>query len=261
MISHFKNLFGLSQKVAIVLGTGDLGKVIAQAIAYNGADVFCFDINENEAKKACELCSEAGTRSFYKMVDVTSEESLSSAYQFVMEKYDKIDVLINATAITFHCPATQVSLEQWNKVIKINSTGVFLSCKIFGAQMIKQNKGSIINFSSIYGVVGSGRGNSAYAASKGLIISYTKELAIEWAAKGVRVNVIAPCQFMGPNLEKMAREEFDYDELLKIWISNIPLGKVGTPLEMIGPVIFLASEASSMITGIVLPVDGGYLAK
>lgn len=256
-----KNPFDLTGKVAIVMGAGDLGNAIAPAIAYRGADVFCFDINEGEAEKTCELCKEAGVKSYYMKVDVTSEKSIESAYRFVMNQYNKIDILVNACAITFHRPATQVSLEQWNKVLEINSTGVYLSCKIFGAQMVKQGKGSIINFTSIYGIVGSGRGNSTYAASKGLIIGYSKELAIEWASSGVRVNIIAPCQFMGPNLERMAREEFNYNELMKVWTSNIPLGKVGSPEEMAGPVIFLASDAACMITGIVLPVDGGYLAR
>ena len=178
-----------------------------------------------------------------------------------MDKYDRIDILVNVFAIACHIPAEQIPLEQWNRVMDINSTGTFLSCRKFGGQMIKQGRGSIINFTSISGIVGIGRGNTAYAASKGSNLGYTKELAIEWAPKGVRVNIIAPCQFMGPNQEKMARTEFNYEEIMKTWNSNIPLGRVGVPEEMVAAVIFLACDAASMVTGVVLPVDGGYLAK
>ena len=128
--------------------------------------------------------------------------------------------------------------------------------------MTAKGKGSIINFSSIAGVVGLGRGNNAYCASKGGVNVLTKQLAIEWASLGVRVNSIAPCQFLTSGLrEVMAEKQFDPEQLIKTWTANIPLGRVGDAEEMVGPALFLASDASSMVTGIVLPVDGGYLAR
>jgi len=260
-INLIKNPFDLSDKVVVVMGIGDLGQVIAPALAYRGANVFCFDILEDEAKKASESCTEANRESFYKQVDITSEQSIEAACKFVMDRYGKIDILVNSFAMTFHCPTIETTSEDWDKVMDINAKGVFLSTRTFGRQMVAQGGGSIINFTSIYGIVGSGRGNMTYAASKGLVIGMTKELAIEWAPNGVRINAIAPCQFMGKNLEKMVRDEFDYDKLVNKWKVDIPLGKVGSPEEITGAVIFLASDAACMVTGIVLPVDGGYLAK
>ena len=128
--------------------------------------------------------------------------------------------------------------------------------------MLEQGKGSIINFTSIAGLGGLGRGNSAYSASKAAIIGYTRELAIEWAKKGVRVNCIAPCQFWSPGQEKLAQSGiWDFEQIVKTWNEGIPVGRMGRSEEMVAPALFLASDASVMVTGIVLPVDGGYTAR
>ena len=128
--------------------------------------------------------------------------------------------------------------------------------------MLKNKRGVIVNFSSIAGSVGMGRGANAYCASKGGVDTSTKQLALEWASRGIRVNAIAPCQFMTPGLkEVMADPQFDPKRLMETWITNIPLGRVGEPDEIFGAVLFLASDASSMVTGTILNVDGGYLAR
>ena len=140
----------------------------------------------------------------------------------------------------------------------------FLCCQAAARVMLK--KGSrgdhFVNFSSIAGVVGVGRGANAYCASKGGVNAMTKQLALEWADRGIRVNAIAPCQFMTPGLkEVMAEPQFDPKKLMQASVSNVPLGRVGEPEEIVGPALFLASDASSMVTGVILPVDGGYLAR
>ena len=128
--------------------------------------------------------------------------------------------------------------------------------------MLQKKKGVIINFSSIAGVVGVGRGANVYCASKGGVNTLTKALALEWASRGIRVNAIAPCQFMTPGLQEVMRDpQFDPKKLMETWTANIPLGRVGETHEIVGPVLFLASDASSMVTGTILDVDGGYLAR
>jgi NAD(P)-dependent dehydrogenase (short-subunit alcohol dehydrogenase family) len=128
--------------------------------------------------------------------------------------------------------------------------------------MLKKGKGSIINFTSIAGVVGPGGGVSAYCASKGGINGLTMELSTEWAGQGIRVNAIAPCQFLTPALQGVLDEKgIDPEQRMKFWTTNIPLGRIGQPEEIAGPALFLASDAASMVTGVILPVDGGFLAR
>jgi NAD(P)-dependent dehydrogenase (short-subunit alcohol dehydrogenase family) len=146
--------------------------------------------------------------------------------------------------------------------MNINLRGTFLASQAAARVMLEKKSGVIINFSSIAGLVGVGRGANAYCASKGGVNALTKQLALEWADRGIRVNAIAPCQFMTPGLvEVMAKPQFDPKKLMETWTSNIPLGRVGEPEEIVGPALFLASQASSMVTGVILPVDGGYVAR
>jgi NAD(P)-dependent dehydrogenase (short-subunit alcohol dehydrogenase family) len=257
-----KNPFDLTGKTVVMMGAGGMGQVMSLAMAYRGADIFSADIDEAAAAETAALCSKVGVKAFSKKVDISSVEDIESAFEFVMEKFKKIDILVNAVGITVHVPAQDLSLEDWDKVMNVNIKGTYLSCKYFGGQMLKQKKGSIINFTSIAGLAGLGRGNTVYSASKGAVVSYSRELAIEWAPSNVRVNVIAPCQFSGYKWDDFIRREYgDYDAMISKFALNIPIGRIGTPEEMVAPVIFLACDAASMVTGIVLPVDGGYLAK
>jgi NAD(P)-dependent dehydrogenase (short-subunit alcohol dehydrogenase family) len=146
--------------------------------------------------------------------------------------------------------------------LDVNLRGTFLCCQAAGRMMLRKGGGAIINFSSVAGVVGMGRGTNAYCASKGGVNTLTKQLALEWASRGIRVNAIAPCQFLTPGLEEVMEDrQFDRKALMDTWTANIPLGRIGQQDEIVGPALFLASDASSMVTGVILPVDGGYLAR
>ena len=173
-----------------------------------------------------------------------------------------IDILVNCAGIPQHDAAENTPLETWDRVLNINLRGTFLCCQAAARVMIKNNGGVMDKFTSISGSVGVGRGANAYCASKGGVETLTKQLALEWADRGIRVNAIAPCKFMTPGLmDVMADPQFNPEKLMQTWTSNIPLGRIGEPEEIVGPALFLASDASSMVTGVVLPVDGGYLAR
>jgi NAD(P)-dependent dehydrogenase (short-subunit alcohol dehydrogenase family) len=195
-------------------------------------------------------------------VDVSKPENVKQMVATAVAELGTIDILINCAGISQHDPAESTPLETWDRVIDINLRGTFLACQAAAQIMLKNKRGVIINFSSIAGSVGMGRGANAYCASKGGVDTLTKQLALEWATRGIRVNAIAPCQFMTPGLKQVMEDpQFDPNRLMETWINNIPLGRVGQPEEIFGAVLFLASDASSMVTGTVLNVDGGYLAR
>jgi NAD(P)-dependent dehydrogenase (short-subunit alcohol dehydrogenase family) len=262
-MNMIKDPFDLKGKTAVMMGAGGLGQAMSLGMAYRGANIFTADIDLASAEETARICREkAGVDAFAMKVDISSLADVEAACRFVLSKSSHIDILVNAVGISFHAPAQDLAPEDFDKVFGINIRGTYFSCKTFGGQMLKQKSGSIINFTSIAGLAGLGRGNTAYSASKGAVVSYSRELAIEWAPSNVRVNVIAPCQFSGYKWDEFIKREYgDYDSMISKFALNIPLGRIGTPEEMAGPAIFLASDSAAMITGIVLPVDGGYLAK
>jgi NAD(P)-dependent dehydrogenase (short-subunit alcohol dehydrogenase family) len=182
------------------------------------------------------------------------------AFAQVDETLGKVDILVNlAYTPTFGAPE-ELSLADWEHAFRINVTSYFLCCQQAGRRMIAQGGGgSILNMCSIGGTSAIGRGSYPYSVSKGGIVMLTKELAVEWARHGIRVNAIQPCQFMTPGL----KHRLDNPELGHIrerFLSGIPLNRLGEPHEMVGPVVFLVSDAAAMVTGVLLPVDGGNLA-
>jgi NAD(P)-dependent dehydrogenase (short-subunit alcohol dehydrogenase family) len=259
----FTKLFDLSGRVALITGAGvGFGEAISLGFAEFGCDIAACDLNIDNPHRTSDRVRKLGRRAIALKANVAVPKDITAMVDATVAEFGRIDILVNCAGIPQHNPAETTPLETWDSVLDINLRGTFLCCQAAGRVMLKKGSGVIINFSSIAGVVGVGRGANAYCASKGGVNALTKQLALEWADRGIRVNAIAPCQFMTPGLkEVMAKPQFDPKQLMATWVSGIPLGRVGEPEEIVGPALFLASDASSMVTGVVLPVDGGYLAR
>jgi len=249
-------MFDLSNKKAIVTGAAKgIGKALAEALHEHGAEVVLMDRLDIVFNVAEELAI-SGPKTYAVQVDLNNRSELKKSFQKAVEKLGTLDILVNAAGVLVNYPAEEFPLEEWDKTLEINLTGLFEMCQLAGKVMLKKGSGKIINLASLNSFFGTANLVS-YCASKGGVALLTKTLADEWGARGVYVNALAP-GYIETDLSKGLRTDpINYPKSLE----KIPLGRWGTPEDLKGPVVFLASKASDYITGELLVIDGGVLAK
>ena len=236
-----------------------MGKTIAIGLAEHGSDIAIVDIDVNKAENIAEEIKSKGRNVLVIKADITKKKEVDNMVKEVLNEFGKIDILVNNAGIARRAKAEEMSEKDWDDVLSVNLKGVFLCSQAVGRVMIKQRKGKIINIASVVGQRGLFHPldlASSYCASKGGVIQLTRSLAAEWAKYNVHVNAIAPTYFI-TEMTKLLLENREFLDYLK-W--KIPLQRPGKPEELVGPVVFLASDASSMITGHILNVDGGWTA-
>jgi NAD(P)-dependent dehydrogenase (short-subunit alcohol dehydrogenase family) len=257
--------FDLSGKVALVTGGGaggGLGHAMAVGLAGAGADVVVSDIDAAGAIATRQEIEQLGRRSLAVTCDNASREQLLALFGEIDRVFGRIDVLINNVGAGARYRPEQLPYQEWERVLGTSLSGTFICAIEAGRRMIARGSGgSIINISSIAGSSALGRGNLPHSVAKSGLNQLTRELAVEWGPHGIRVNAIQPAQIRTPNW--IAGEEvmdWDYPLWERHLIEGIPLGRLGTPADLVGPAIFLASDASAFVSGCLLPVDGGNLA-
>jgi NAD(P)-dependent dehydrogenase (short-subunit alcohol dehydrogenase family) len=259
IISDLSGVFSLEGKTALVTGGGQgLGGAIAEGFAQFGADVAVVDINQQTADEVAATITGLGRKAVAFRCDVSKEDQVLKTVESSIRALGKIDILATVAGIGDRAMAEDMTMQQWKRVIDINLTGVWLFDQAIGKHLIdRKTGGSIINMASIAGQVGIKTGNANYCASKGGVIALTRLLAVEWAKYNIRVNAIAPVQFKTPLVLPLLEKP----ETVKYFLDAIPLNRFGEVDEIVGPAVFLASQAASMVTGIVLNVDGGMTAQ
>ena len=252
------SLFNLHGQVALVTGgVGGLGRPIAAGLAGAGATVAIADLMLDQADAVLAEIAVTGQAGLALPLDVTSAASVQAVVDRLLADFGRIDILVNCHGLTKRAPAVDFLEADWDRILDVNLKGTFLCCQCVGRVMIQQGRGSIINLASIGGLVGLPN-SVAYCASKGGVVQLTRTLGVEWAALGVRVNAIAPSSFNTPMVRRVLDAEPEYRQRV---VSKIPIGRIAEANEIVGTVIYLASAASSMVTGAILSVDGGYTAQ
>src|ERR1700730_6021001 len=251
------NLFSLEGKIAFVTGAGSgIGQRIALGLAEAGAAVGCFDLKSSKGLGGTvEQVKGFGRQAVAVGGDVTLAADLSKALEVVEKNLGPLSVAVNCAGIANAAPAEEMPLDQWQRMIDINLTGIFLSCQAEGKLMLPRKQGSIVNIASMSGIiVNRGLLQAHYNTSKAGVIHLSKSLAMEWSNRGVRVNSISPGYTATPmNVRPEVAEQ------VKQFDADTPLGRMDIAVDLVGPAIFLSSQAASFCTGIDLVVDGGFV--
>jgi NAD(P)-dependent dehydrogenase (short-subunit alcohol dehydrogenase family) len=262
MTQFVSQLFDLTGRVAVVTGAGSgLGRAISRGLAQAGVRVAVSDLNAETAAETAEMIKASGGAAVATKCDTREPGEITALFELSDAAFGRLDILINNAGIGSHTHPEDLPLDEWQNVLSVNITGYFLCAQAAGKRMIPQKRGAIVNIGSIGGVSALGRGNFVYDISKAAVHHFTRELAVEWGRHNIRVNAIAPCQIRTPALDALVADpQFDSDTLIKRFLTGIPLNRLGEAEDLVGPTIFLVSDAAAMVTGATLGVDGGNLA-
>jgi NAD(P)-dependent dehydrogenase (short-subunit alcohol dehydrogenase family) len=253
-----KDIFKLEGKIAVVTGgAGGIGEALALGLGYHGATVVVSSRNREAIESVAQkISNETGNEAVAIAVDVTDEQSTADLMNRVKEKYGRIDILVNAMGMNIKHDAFEYPMEDWEKLFDVNVKGTMIACKAAGRIMREQKSGAIVNLSSVRGIRGYTGGNTGYCATKGAVELITRALALEWAPHGIRVNALGPALVITPGTRHIAENP----ELAKKYASAVPMGRIGMPEDMVGAVVFLASDAAGFVSGQTIYVDGGLTA-
>jgi NAD(P)-dependent dehydrogenase (short-subunit alcohol dehydrogenase family) len=246
--------FSLAKHTALVTGGGSgIGAALALGLAEAGAAIAVADIDLTSAQQSAQKLSALGMPSLAIQVDVTNAEQVRQMVETVVSTWGQLDVAVNSAGIARRSPAEDLAEEDWDAVLGIDLKGIYLCTKAQGRVMLAQGSGSIINIASMSAqIVNRPQLHSHYNAAKAGVVQYSRSCAAEWAARGVRVNTLSP----GHTRTPMTAEALP--EMGSEWLSNTPMQRLGTPDDLQGATLFLASAASAYVTGHDLVVDGGY---
>lgn len=248
----------LDERVAVVTGAGQgIGAACAQALGEAGARIVVTDMEADRVEASVAALIKAGVEATGEVLDVRRSSAVDDVLARVLDRHGRVDVLVNNAGVAkSDVPAEETSDEHWRFHMDVNLDGLFWCCRAFGRQMLKQGKGAIVNVGSMSGfIVNKPQPQCFYNASKAAVHHLTRSLAAEWGARGVRVNAVAPTYIETPLTAFGIKEN---PEMYKVWLDMTPMGRVGQPDEVASAVLFLASDAASLMTGAIVLTDGGY---
>ena len=251
-------MFDLCGRVAVVSGAASgMGRAMSLALAEAGADLMLADINLDGAGETADEISAMGRHAIAVDCNVSRPDQIRAMFARVDDEFGRIDFLGNVAGEATREKPEVISLEDVEQTWRNLVYGRFCCCQEAGRRMLAAGSGSIVSLGSLASVTGMGRGHIAYSMAMGAVVQMTRELSTEWSGRGVRVNAILPAQVLNPGLQK----RIDADPRIKErFLSGIPMGRFGSPDDIRGLAVFLASDASSWITGAIIPMDGGNLA-